>query len=303
MITEDRHIEITVAPSTPFARVPLWLVRHADVGDRAVRLYATLAGYADNKTGKCWPSRTSLAADLRCSTDSIDRAAKELIQAGGVTVQHRFDADGNKLPNMWTLHIDPPSRTGAATPSRTPAATLAAPVRHRTRPNELDTPEPAEAGVVDAPKAESEESSPTKPRRADRLTPYRDALVKAFGVDPGTIAGKRGWGPWNAAAKDLADAGIDAEEIPARLQQLRDRDRWRDRITPVVLVQEWATLVAADAPVEPARVADLDAAITYARSIRHPDDTAEDLEQAMHTAGFLPDEIQSALDTLLTPTP
>lgn len=290
--TDDRTIEVTVDEA--FAIVPLWVVRHPDLSDRAVRLYGTLGGYADNQTHRCWPSRARLAADLHCSLNSIDRAARELLDAGAVTVQHRFDDNGNRMPNLWTLHRinRGAGRTGAATPTPTGGATLPPRVGHRTRSNELDT-HTADAVVP----------APTQPTRTDRLTAHRTALLQAFGVDPATIAGKRGWGPWNAAARDLADAGVEPSEIPARLQQLRARDRWRDRITPIVLVQEWATLVSEDAP--PARLPDPAAATRHVATFARPDDLPDEVQAMLTSAGFThPDELAAGLTahSQLTPT-
>ncbi len=297
----DRSIEIEFDPAEAFAIVPLWLVRHSEVGDRAIRLYATLAGYADNTTGRCWPSRARLAADMACSTDSVDRAARELMLAGAVTVQHRYDDAGNRLPNLWTIHrVQKGGRTGAATPSRRAAAPLAAPVRHRTRPNELETPHADARAVSESAETEQPQSGKDSPvRKRDRLTPYRDALLAAFNVDPSTIVGKRGWGPWNAAARDLADAGVDPSQVGPMLIALRKRDAWRDRITPIVLVQEWATLIAESKPAQETRRVNVTAAITLARTFTEADDLAEDVIRRLRTAGLdHPDEIRAALDAV-----
>jgi hypothetical protein len=298
MTTADKTIEVQYDEA--FAIVPIWVARHPDLSDRAVRMYATLAGYADNATGRAWPSRARLAADLGCSTDSIDRAARELMLAGAVTVQKRFGDDGQPIPNLWTIHRvqQGGSRTGAARGSRTPAAGVAAPVRHRTRSSELETNAVADATGVSETDAPAE-SAPAKAPRRDRLTPYREALLDAFGVDPATVVGRRGWGPWNAAAKDLADAGVDPADIATRYEALQTRDPWRDRITPIVLLQEWPTLVAGGD--EPRRRANPAKATAYLRSVATEHDTEADLRAVLITAGFTdPTEIDAALAAVLT---
>jgi hypothetical protein len=125
-----------------FGRVPTWLL-DAPVSDRAVRLFALLTRYADRE-GRGFPGRRALAERLHCSVDSIDRALRELVAAGAVRVEERWDVAGagGQLTNDYYLvehrqaeedpgrtDATPPSRTGAASPSRAEAAPPAAPLR------------------------------------------------------------------------------------------------------------------------------------------------------------------------------
>lgn len=74
-----------------FAIIDEWLL-DLDISDRAVRLYAVLARYADSETHKAYPSRDTLAKRLRCSTKSVDRAAQELVESGAMTKHHRHNS-------------------------------------------------------------------------------------------------------------------------------------------------------------------------------------------------------------------
>ena len=74
-----------------FAIIDEWLL-DLEISDRAVRLYAVLARYADSETHKAYPSRDTLAKRLRCSTKSVDRAAQELVDSGAMTKQHRHNS-------------------------------------------------------------------------------------------------------------------------------------------------------------------------------------------------------------------
>lgn len=99
-----------------FAIVPEWLL-DSDIGDCAVRLYAVLLRYGQS-SGSRMPSRSTLARRLRKrSTDTVDRAMKELVGIGAVRVQHRY-AGAQRLTN--TYHVQTtrpePGRTDAATP-------------------------------------------------------------------------------------------------------------------------------------------------------------------------------------------
>jgi Helix-turn-helix domain len=149
-----------------FGRVPTWLLDVA-VSDRSIRLFALLTRYADRE-GRGFPGRRTLAERLRCSVDSIDRALRELVDAGALRVEERWDVegDGGRLTNDYYLleHRDedrgrtdarPPGRTGAAPPSRTGAAppgrTGAAPPAAALRPLREREPEEREPGVNETP--------------------------------------------------------------------------------------------------------------------------------------------------------
>lgn len=138
----------------PFAIVPDWLLRSA-VSDRALRLFALLARYADRDM-EAFPSRSTLAADLNTSRDSIDRAVKELIAIGAVRVEHRHDPSGDLTSNLYQITFAAPGNVGvvAATmrpPTITGAATVAAPVRHRTITTVTRSPVSEETGGDTAP--------------------------------------------------------------------------------------------------------------------------------------------------------
>ena len=146
--------EIRWGDGGPFAIVPEWVL-DAEISDRAVRLYGVLARYAD-RTGKAIPSRKTIAARLRCSLDSLDRAVAELIKVGALAVTKRT-RDGNKshTSNEYELRVGrpsndvaaplrPPSRTASATPSRTGAA----PINESLKERELNPLAADAAGAV-----------------------------------------------------------------------------------------------------------------------------------------------------------
>ena len=97
-----------------FSIVPEWVI-DSDVSDRAVRVYAVLARYADSETLQAFPSRDTLARRVRCHWRSIDRAIQELVQLGAVTKTHRRDGDAYKS-NIYTLRrVQPGGPGGTAT--------------------------------------------------------------------------------------------------------------------------------------------------------------------------------------------
>jgi len=185
-----------------FAVVPEWML-DSTVSDTAFRLYAILARYG-NTSGVRMPGRALLARRLHRSLDTVDWALKELTAAGILSIEHRTH-DGRTLTNRYHLRThDPDSpvgcsgregrtpaplphadamvtaadaasrgRTGAAPPSRSPAAPRAAAVRPDPEvPTEIPppptTPEPP-ASTADPASAGAEEARP--PRKLDTGRP------------------------------------------------------------------------------------------------------------------------------------
>ena len=108
-----------------FAIVPEWLL-DADISDLAVRLYAVLLRYG-NSSGARMPSRATLARRLhKRSTDTVDRAMKELVRIGAVRIEHRYDG-AQRLTNAYHLRSSRPGPVDTPTPdtggSRRSAAT------------------------------------------------------------------------------------------------------------------------------------------------------------------------------------
>jgi hypothetical protein len=107
-----------------FALIPEWLLDNAALSHAAIRLYCVLDRYADAE-GHAYPGRALLAERLGVkSVDTVDRAIKELVAAGAITVTRRYDDAGDPTSNLYILHRYPPEGVAARLrpPSRTPAA-------------------------------------------------------------------------------------------------------------------------------------------------------------------------------------
>jgi hypothetical protein len=139
-----------VVEEARFAIVPEWVI-DAAVSDGAFRLYSLLLRYG-NGSGSRMPSRQTLARRLRRSVDAVDRAMRQLTEAGIVRVEHRRNGE-QFLSNRYHVRTTAPagvatadaggrrsaatpehpttgSHKTAATPGRTSAARVAAKVRH-----------------------------------------------------------------------------------------------------------------------------------------------------------------------------
>lgn len=118
-----------------FAIIDEWLL-DLPVSDRAIRLYAILARYADNATHKAFPSRATLAGRLQCSKASVDRAAAELVAYGAMSKQFRANSS-----IIYTLHTVAPGglitgEEGGPSPVKRGLITG----EHLTRATELEPP-------------------------------------------------------------------------------------------------------------------------------------------------------------------
>lgn len=83
--------------------VPLRLVTDPSAGSQAIRLYIVLRAYADKSIMS--PSRRQVADMMGCSPDTVDRAARWLVDAGWLTVESRVSGDG-QTTNRYTLRDD-----------------------------------------------------------------------------------------------------------------------------------------------------------------------------------------------------
>lgn len=97
--------QLSIQVDRRFAIIDEWVL-DLDISDRALRLYAILIRYADKDTHKAFPSRKTLAARLRCSAASVDRAASELVDAGLLSKDYRYN---NSI--IYTVHTSSPVTT------------------------------------------------------------------------------------------------------------------------------------------------------------------------------------------------
>lgn len=92
-----------------FSIIPEW-VTDANISDRAIRIYAILARYADNETLQAFPSRETLARRALCNAKAVTKAIDELVEIGAVIKQHRKQGDSFQS-NLYTLRRVGPNLT------------------------------------------------------------------------------------------------------------------------------------------------------------------------------------------------
>lgn len=91
----------------PFAIVPLWLLRRG-LSSPALHVYAVLAAVYADREGRAWPSRATLAEEVGCSTDLVDRCIKELMKAGALVKERRWRDGGGATSNVYVLRYSRP---------------------------------------------------------------------------------------------------------------------------------------------------------------------------------------------------
>ena len=187
---ESFEDEGTLVLEQRFAIVPEWVI-DAEVSDSAYRLYSVLLRYGQS-SGTRMPGRALLARRLKKkSTDSVDRALKELVAAGAVVVERRRRGRQN-LTNRYHLMSTPPA-VRAAFDAQRPLTDLETPV---TAPLTDD-------GVL-------------APDAIDPVEGGRTVAATPAGAAGSRIRAARG-GRTNAAgvaAQMRPDPGVPTEEIP-----------------------------------------------------------------------------------------
>lgn len=224
-----------------FAKVPVWLI--LEVSPNAVKLFALIAGvYASHKTDraeKC--NRKQLAADMEKSLDTVDRAKAELVKAGAIEVEQRFQ-NGARLPDALRIYYGKPGTEGGRTLAATPETEnpVDKPIGGRT---DAATPWPHQCGEGGrkgaAPLRESEltseetsnEVSSERSEKAVRICEVFGQLLRADGEPAPLVEGKITSAGWLDAAEQLLDVdGRDPYEAERLLRWSQHDKFWRGRI-------------------------------------------------------------------------
>lgn len=203
-----------------FSIVPEWLL-DAEIGDAAVRLYAVLLRYGQS-SGARMPSRATLARRLRKrSTDSVDRAMKELTGIGAVRVEHRYDG-AQRLTNSYHVRTSRPGRIEPSPPDEGGSRKSAATPSKTARGGRTDAGRVAADSGHDPEHLTQSTPSSTEPPRSSRRGPVvEEDVATECGIDdwPGFVAeiqqarrqlgapATRWAGPCLAAALQLAIRG------------------------------------------------------------------------------------------------
>jgi hypothetical protein len=202
-----------------FAIVPEWVI-DAPISDTAYRLYSVLLRYGQT-SGQRMPGRATLARRLhKKSTDTVDRALKELVELGAVTIEHRHSGK-QRLSNRYHLITDNPGGTEAKPGGRRTAATA-------TQNEQVDPDRASDDIAAAAPGGRLYAATGTPIGAAKVAAPMRHDPEGSTQnppppTSPTTTTRSPGRGPiGNADQQLLAACGIaDLDVLTAHCQQLR----------------------------------------------------------------------------------
>lgn len=196
MIADDRR-----APFCYQTHDALAAIRSRFTGGKrstAIAVYVVLTETANALGGEearngFQASRTSIAREVGCSVDTLDRYVAVFVEIGLLAVE-RQRIEGANLPNRWRLLDAPPSRTHAATPSRTHAAQgLEEPRSKEPSPPEVPPGEeleyPGSIAIAAVVEAWSMRSPPLIDHRASYLASQTTerAITRAVRVYPAHV--------------------------------------------------------------------------------------------------------------------
>jgi hypothetical protein len=81
-------------------------VHAKSIGALGIAIYAVLARYANRKTGECWPAIARIERTLNLGRSTVKRYLHRLQAAGLITIEERWDEEGDRTSNRYTL-LDP----------------------------------------------------------------------------------------------------------------------------------------------------------------------------------------------------
>lgn len=249
-------------------RIPEWLL-DSDASDRAIRLYALLATYAD-RNGSSFPGRAKIAKRLGCGETAYKSAVRELVRVGALDVEDRYREDGARTSNLYTLNWDQPGAIATGDGRESDRGSDAdAPGFHSPELRTMGKEEDLAAVAAGAP------VGPPKLTKIDGRDVAFDALAEVCGVDPSgnrareigvALNGSKRSGlargiremVWREA--DDPELGGEAFEVYLvtliRIRAQRYREMMRGAaLTPLALAKWWTDIDAAATSRDPAQAA------------------------------------------------
>ncbi len=211
-----------------FAIVPEWLI-FAGVSPQAIRVFALLACRYADRSGVAFPSRRRLAGDLGISTDSIDRAIKELEAAGALSIEKRTAENGKPDTNIYRLRFSmPDSRIDAAKDGRKSAAKDGRKSAAQTKPTSTQTQ--INTPLYTPPSRGRRGASRQRTGRRRSQVEYSEDFERFWSVYPRKVEKRRAFKCWQTRLREgyTADELIRAAEAYA--EECRRKGRTKDYI-------------------------------------------------------------------------
>lgn len=226
MPSTDSTKQPRIARDANFVVMPEWIL-FSDLSSHAKTVWCALYSYADRQDDRAFPSRGKLKADLRLgSTDTVDRAIRELIDFGALNRESR---EGTS--SLYTVISQRPT----AHLRQVPTAHVRQGVPHRrgTNKNQEQKPEIKNHLVADATEKQNGK------RERDELF---EAVLQVWlpDTDPKKLSDDER-GRINRVLPQLRKLGATPDDIYRRERRYRERGL-EGEFTPQTLTKTWTTL-------------------------------------------------------------
>jgi DNA-binding MarR family transcriptional regulator len=97
------------------------------IGAIGVAIYTVLARYANRRTGECWPTVARIARMLDLGRSTVKRYLHRLQAAGLISIEERWDEEGDRTSNRYTLLTPDPESIAARQEQSASPVVLAGP--------------------------------------------------------------------------------------------------------------------------------------------------------------------------------
>src|SRR5262249_42851645 len=90
------------------------------IGAIGVAIYTVLARFANRRTGECWPTIPRIARMLDLGRSTVKRYLHRLQAAGLIRIEGRWDEEGDRTSNRYTLLAPDPESIATRQQSASP---------------------------------------------------------------------------------------------------------------------------------------------------------------------------------------
>jgi hypothetical protein len=142
------------------------------IGAIGVAIYTALARFANRRTGECWPTIPRIARMLDLGRSTVKRYLQRLQAAGLISIEERWDEEGDRTSNRYTLLAPDPESIAKRQEQSASPVVLAGPTATEGGGSAADRPSVPCHDVGGSPV----NPEPTDPQNQKRETTMRVAV-------------------------------------------------------------------------------------------------------------------------------
>jgi DNA-binding MarR family transcriptional regulator len=148
-------------------------VHAKSIGAIGVAIYTVLARYANRRTGECWPTIPRIARMLDLGRSTVKRYLHRLQKAGLISIEERWDEEGDRTSNRYTLLAPDPEAIATRQQQSASSVVLAGPPTTERGGSATDRP----SGPCDAVGESPMSPEPTDPPNQQKETTNTSAAL------------------------------------------------------------------------------------------------------------------------------